>query len=317
MNTIIKTSRKLLLFSSTALGLLFIIFVLNQFVLLYDLLNRINSLFALVVVAVLGSIIIYLLLKLIFLWKKSSKLVILPEDPTLEQKEQYYISMIEFLKRNKNVKEVNFEDSDFSKKSLVDLGFQELDSLSNPVIQTTASQIFLSTAISQNGSLDSIAVLVALIKMVWQLASIYQTRPTVKSMGKLYIQVASVVFMARTIEDSDLIETQIEPLITTILGESIASAIPGMVPITNLVVSSLMEGSLNALLTLRVGIITQSYLGMEKPESKSFIQKNASLQAFGQMGKIIKINGKLVAKSIFKATKNVASNTTKRWFNYR
>ena len=78
-----------------------------------------------------------------------------------------------------------------------------------------------------------------------------------------------------------------------------------------------MEGSLNALLTLRVGIIAQSYLGMEKPETKSFIQKNASLQAFAQMGKIIKINGKLVAKSIVKATKNVASSTAKRWFSYR
>lgn len=316
MNSIVKTSRKLLLFSSIALGLLFLVFVLNQFVLLYDLLNRFNSYFALGVVALLGLIIIYLLLKLILLWKKSSKLVILPENPTEEQKEEYFISMIEFLKRNKNIKVVNFDDESFSKETLVDLGFQELDSLSNPVIHTTASQIFLSTAISQNGSLDSIAVLIALIKMVWHLASIYQTRPTLKSMGKLYMQVASVVFMARTIEDSDLIETQIQPLITTILGESFASAIPGMIPITNLVVSSLMEGSLNALLTLRVGIITQSYLGMEKPETKSFIQKNASLQAFAQMGKIIKVNGKLVAKSILNATKNVARSSAKRWFNY-
>ncbi|NLY37173.1 MAG: DUF697 domain-containing protein [Tissierellia bacterium] len=316
MNTIAKTSRKLLLFSSIALGLLFFIFVLNQFVLLYDLLNRFSSSFALVAISSLGLILVYLLLKLILLWRKSSRLVIMPENPSEEEKEQYYLSMIEFLKGNKNIKTVNFDDESLSKAALVDLGFKELDSLSNPVIHTNASQIFLSTAISQNGSLDSIAVLITLIKMVWRLASIYQTRPTLKSMGQLYMQVASVVFMARTIEDSDLIENQIEPIITTILGESFASAIPGMVPITNLVVSSLMEGSLNALLTLRVGIIAQSYLGMEKPESKSFIQKNASLQAFGQMGRIIKTNGKLVAKSIMKATKNVASSTAKRWFNY-
>ena len=242
--------------------------------------------------------------------------MVMPENPSVEEKELYFEAMIKILKRNKNIHYIDFENIELSNQALVDLGFKELDELSNPIIQTTASQIFLSTAISQNGSLDSIAVLISLVRMVWQLASVYQTRPTIKSMGKLYMQVASVVFMARTIEDSDLIETQLEPLITTILGESIASAIPGMVPITNLVVSSLMEGSLNALLTLRVGIITQSYLGMEKPESKSFIQKNASLRALGQMGNILKTNGKIVAKSIVKATKNATKNTAKRWFNY-
>lgn len=314
MNSIVKTSKKLLLFSSIALGLFLFIFIINQFVSLYDLLNRIHPLVASTVTGLLVLIVVYLLIRMIMLWKKSSKLAILEENPTEEEKELYYQSMIRFLKHNPNLKSTNFDDDSLSKEKLVDLGFQELDGLSNPIIQKTASEIFLSTAISQNGALDSIVVLVTLFKMIWRLASIYQTRPTLKSLGKLYMQVASVVFMARTIEDSDLIESQIEPLITTILGESIASAIPGMVPITNLIVSSLMEGSLNSLLTLRVGIITQSYLGMEKPESKSFIQKNASLQALAQMGSILKGNGKLVAKSIIKATKSATSNTAKRWF---
>ena len=314
MNTIIKTSRKLLLFTSITLGILFFIFVVNQFFILYDLLNRFNSILALSVVGLFGLIIFYFLIKIMLLWRKSSKLIILPENPSEEEKEEYFDSMIKFLKKNKKLKLIDFNNESLSKSALVDLGFQELDELSNPIIQTTASQIFLTTAISQNGSLDSIFVLVTLIRMVWQLASTYQTRPTLKSMGKLYMQVASVVFMARSIEDSDLIETQIEPLVTTMLGESIASAIPGMVPITNLVISSLMEGSLNALLTLRVGIIAQSYLGMEKPESKSYIQKNASLRALGQMGMILKINGKIVAKSIVKATKNATKNTAKKWF---
>lgn len=314
MNTIGKISKKLFFFSSIALGLFLFIFVLNQFVLFYDLLSRIHPYLALTMTGLLVVTTFYLIIKVIILWTKSSKLVILPENPTQEEKEHYYQMMMDFLKKNENLKKINFDDKSLSQEKLVDLGFKKLDDLSSPVIQTTASEVFLSTAISQNGSLDSIVVLVTLIKMVWKLASIYQTRPTLKSLGKLYMQVASVVFMARTIEDSDLIESQIEPLITTILGESLASAIPGMVPITNIIVSSLMEGSLNALLTLRVGIITQSYLGMEKPESKSFIQKNASLQALGQIGIILKDNGKIVAKSVMRAAKKASSNTAKRWF---
>ena len=316
MNTIVKTSRKLFLLSSILLGLFLLIFITNQFVLLYDLLSRIHPYLALGVTSLVILMIFYLVIRMLLLWKKSSKLAVLPEHPTEEEKEAYYESMLYFLKRNPNSKEINFDDDSLTKEALVELGFKELDELSTPIIQENANEIFLTTAISQNGSLDSIAVLVTLLKMVWKLAAIYQTRPTLKSLGKLYIQVASVVFMARTIEDSDLIESQMELLITTILGESIASAIPGMIPIANLIVSSLMEGSLNALLTFRVGIITQSYLGMEKPETKTFIQKNASLQALGQIGKIIKSNGKIVARSVLKATKNVTSSTAKKWFKF-
>ena len=316
MTTIVKTSRKLFLLSSILLGLFLLIFITNQFVLLYDLLSRIHPYLALGVTSLVILMIFYLVIRMLLLWKKSSKLAVLPEHPTEEEKEAYYESMLYFLKRNPNSKEINFDDDSLTKEALVELGFKELDELSTPIIQENANEIFLTTAISQNGSLDSIAVLVTLLKMVWKLAAIYQTRPTLKSLGKLYIQVASVVFMARTIEDSDLIESQMELLITTILGESIASAIPGMIPIANLIVSSLMEGSLNALLTFRVGIITQSYLGMEKPETKTFIQKNASLQALGQIGKIIKNNGKIVARSVLKATKNVTSSTAKKWFKF-
>lgn len=314
MNTITKSFRKIIFFSSILFGLIFLIFILNQFVLLYDLLSRFHPSLAVGVSGLLALIAFYFIFKLFFLWRRSSTLVILPDNPTSEQEANYYKAMIKFLKSNKNLKTIDFDNASISQEKLVELAFEKLDELSDPVIQRTASEVFLSTAISQNGSLDGIAVLVTLLKMIWQLASIYQTRPSLKSLGKLYLQVASVVFMARSIEDSDLIESQIEPLITTIMGESIASAIPGMLPITNLIVSSLMEGSLNALLTLRVGIITQSYLGMEKPESKNYIQKNASFQALGQIGKILKVNGKVVAKSMVKATRNASSNVAKRWF---
>ncbi len=153
-----------------------------------------------------------------------------------------------------------------------------------------------------------------MVRMVWQLAKVYQTRPSLKSISKLYLQVAGVIFMARSLEDSDIIEQQIEPLIATILGESLASAIPGMVPIANLIVSSIMEGSLNAFLALRVGIVAQSYLGMEVPQSKGFIRKTSSLHSLTYMRDIIKDNSRLVVSTIVNSVKKAGSNTAKRWF---
>ncbi|NLW52741.1 MAG: DUF697 domain-containing protein [Tissierellia bacterium] len=313
MDSILKNTKRLLIGFGFFLGIVFVLFVINQFVLLYDLLYRIHPYLAIGLITILGGLLLIILFRLILLFTRSPKVVVLPENPSPEQYDNYLDDMISILKRNRHLKEIDF-DKPASKEYLVTQAFNRLDDLSFPLIKKNANAIFLSTAVSQNGSLDSILVLVSMIKMIWQLANVYQTRPSIKSMGKLYLQVASIVFMARTIEDSDLIEEQLEPLITSLIGESIASAIPGMAPITNLVVSSVLEGSLNAFLTLRVGIITQSYLGMEVPQSKSFIRRNASLTSVKYMGSIIKDNSKIVLKTIANSVKKVGAQKAKSIF---
>lgn len=317
MNSLSQSFKRLSMAFLIGLSIILTVFILNQFMNLFDLLHRFHPVLAWGLTILLAILFIYYVIKFLILYQRSSKLAVLPENPTQQELDNYYTQMVEFLKRNPHLKSLDFETSNLSKAELVEYGFKELDQITNPIIKQNASEIFLTTAISQNGSLDGIAVLISMVKMIWKLANIYQTRPSIKSLLKLYSQVGSVVFMARTLEDSEIIESQIEPLIAAIFGESVASAIPGMVPITNLVVSSMMEGSLNALLTLRVGIITQRYLGMEVPESASFIQKNASLQALSHLGNIIKDNGKLVAKSMFNAAKNATSSTAKKWFGFQ
>lgn len=314
MDSILKNTKRLLIGLGLFLGLVFVLFVINQFVLLYDLLYRIHPYLAIGLTTILGGITLVILIRLIFLFIRSPKVVVLSENPTPEQYNQYLDDMISILKKNRHLKEIDFDQESVSKDYLVTQAFNTLDSLSFPLIKRNSNSIFLSTAVSQNGSLDSILVLISMIKMIWQLANVYQTRPSIKSIGKLYLQVASIVFMARTIEDSDLIEEQLEPLITSLIGESIASAIPGMAPITNLVVSSVLEGSLNAFLTLRVGIIAQSYLGMEVPQSKNFIRRNASLTSVRYMGSIIKENSKLVIKTIASSVKKAGGQKVKNIF---
>ena len=313
METVINSAKKILIGVGFLFGIIFLLFITNQFVLLYDLLTRIHPYFAMAVTALVAAVVLYIVIRIAFLWFKSPKVAVLAENPTDEEYNQYLDKTLEILKKNRLLKDIDFEREDISKADKVALAFKHLDDLSFPLIKGNANQIFLSTAISQNGSLDSIVVLFNMTKMIWQLANIYQTRPSIKSMGKLYLQVAGVVFMARTLEDADLIEDQMEPLIATLVGESLASAIPGMVPITNLVVSSVMEGSLNAYLTLRVGIIAQSYLGMESPQTKSFIRRHASLQSVGYMGSMIKDNGKLVIKTIINGAKKATSDKARKF----
>lgn len=75
-----------------------------------------------------------------------------------------------------------------------------------------------------------------------------------------------------------------------------------------------MEGSINAYLALRVGIVAQAYLGMEVPQTKNFIRKNASLQSLSYLGNIIADNSKLVAKTIVTSVKKAGSKTARKIF---
>lgn len=296
------------------LGIIFFIFILNQFLLLYQFFGQLHPIAGGIVVSLIAIGLGYLLLRIYQLWFRGNQHVVLPEDPSKEEYEEYLSTMIDILAKNPRLQHLSFDKNQEPHEVIVTRSFQELDNLSQPMIRENANSIFLSTAISQNGVLDSFMVLFTMVRMIWQLADLYQTRPSLASMAKLYAQVAGVVLMARTIEDTDLIEGQMEPLITAILGESIASAIPGMVPITNIIVSSLMEGSINAFLTLRVGLITQAYLGMETPQPKNTVRFHTSRQAIKEMGAIIKENGKVVVKVMAKATKNASVGTAKRWF---
>lgn len=307
--------RKFLKLIVIFVSIIFFVFLINQCVTLYNLLAQIHPYVAIAGVALLVLAILWFAYKLYRQWSASPEVIQLSPEASDADYQDYVEKMLALLAKNPNLQDFDFADEQKTQEEKLDQAIAVLDNLSLPMIKQNANAIFLTTAVSQNGSLDSLVVLFSLMRMIWQLANVYQTRPSLKGFLKLYGQVASVVLMARTIEDADLIEGQLEPLIASLVGESVASAIPGMVPITNLVVSSLMEGSVNAFLTLRVGLITQAYLGMEKREDRSYIRRSAAMQSLTHMGSIIKENGKVIVKTVANAVKKSSMGTAKKWFN--
>lgn len=339
MNDWLKDLKRISYLGIDLLSLVLTIVMINQFVTFYQFVMTLHPILAMVVVGALVMVALYLVYQV---WKQVSRnhrLVELNDQSTPEEIAQYYQEMYTFLQHHPHLQVPPFSDTateamnrvelsldqkgqsltdraDLDPKAAVEVYLAQLKTLTTPMIVENANAIFLTTAISQNGSLDSLVVFYTMLRMVWQLAAIYQTRPSLLSLGKLYLQVASVILMARTLEDSDLIEYQMEPLITSIIGESIASAIPGMVPISNLVVSSLMEGAINAFLTLRVGIIAQEYLAGGSIAGQQSIRRSASMQSFKFMGNIIKSNGKVVIDTIARSVKKAGIDSTKRWFKW-
>ncbi len=314
MNQLGRRLGKILTILGIFLGLVFLVFLVNQFYLLYQLLKGIHPWVGGLFVGLLAFALAYLLIRLVLLYIRSLPAPQLPDYPTQEDYDRYLEDMLACLSKNRLLSRDLLTDESRSKEERVTIALDSLDREGEPIIRRHANSIFLSTTISQNGSLDAIMVLVTLVKMVWQLGQVYGTRPSLKSLGKLYLQVASLVFMARSLEDSDLIPAQLEPMIAGLVGESMASAIPGMVPMSNLIISSVMEGAINAFLTLRVGFIAQAYLGMESPKPKNVIQRQASLQAVKELGIIIKDSGKSVVTAFMDRVKRTARDTAKSWF---
>lgn len=162
-------------------------------------------------------------------------------------------------------------------KADVEAALANLASAADTVISATAGSVFVGTAISQYGRLDALVVLAAQTRMVWQVAHIFNQRPAVRDMVRLYANVGSTVFIASEIDDVDVAE-QMEPIISSVLG-SLAGSVPGVQLVAGLIVNSALTGSANAFLTLRVGVITKKYSTALVREEKRSVKRSATIEA--------------------------------------
>ncbi|NKZ28983.1 DUF697 domain-containing protein [Facklamia miroungae] len=283
---------------------------------LYRNLAYIHPLLAICVVVVLGLILGYFIFVTIRELMKLPKEIELADGAGPEEYEQYVKDSLTKLRKNPTLKGLNFEWDDYqalTEEEQIKIAHQKLKDHGLINVKKQAQMVFLTTAISQNGSLDAITVLVALMKMVWQLIKVYDTRPSFGKIISIYTNVAMTILMTRGIEDLDLIEAQMEPLISSILGGSLLSMIPGSVSITNLLANSILEGSINALLTLRVGIITMDYLGSLKDADNQVIKRSATIEGTKLLAQIIKDGSINVVQAMVKSVKKSGLENSKKW----
>ena len=160
--------------------------------------------------------------------------------------------------------------------------------------------VFITTAISQSGRLDAFTVLIAQVRMIWQVAQIFYQRPMLREMTWLYANVAATAFVASEISDID-ISRQVEPIITSVLGASLTGTIPGVNRVAGIVTNSLLTGSANAYLTLRVGAITKGYCGSLMKKERSVIRRSATVEAARLLTRIVMDSAGSISKAFITA----------------
>ncbi|TJX15332.1 DUF697 domain-containing protein [Tissierella creatinini] len=228
-----------------------------------------------------------------------------------------YSAFIEKLKKrlikNKFLKSSNFiwnpEKEDINQ---VEEALDLLNKESLKIIKRESSAVFITTAVSQNGSLDSIFVFISAARLIWQIAMLYNQRPAISDLTKLYSNVLGTVLLSRQIDDLDLLSEQLEPVISSIFGGSVGSIVPGVSFAATFIVDSLIEGSINALLMLRVGIITQRYLSSMTKVDNRTIGKSATIEACSLLGTLITDNSKRIVDAIYNSIKNATADAIRR-----
>ncbi|REE01768.1 DUF697 domain-containing protein [Marinoscillum furvescens] len=301
----IQTLRKIVLPLALVVLIGFVLFLVNQVSGLYILLGGINELLALAVVGVVSAVLLGLLLWPLVVYLKLPAPLKLPGNE--QELVRYREKLLKRLQKNTLLKR---EDAVPRNVAGLEKSLEVLDAKAGKVIRETASAVFLTTSVSQNGKLDALTILATQSQMVWKVAHVYYQRPTLRELVYLYANVAGASFLASEIEDLD-ISQQIEPVVKSFVKNSAGRSLPVVGPTAHLVLDSLLEGSTNAFLTLRVGHIAKKYCSANAVTHKGKLKREAFTVAAKELKVIVVNSSASIMAGLMKATRKAGLDTLK------
>lgn len=311
--------RQVVVIVSLGIILLFVIFMVNQTVQVIHLAYSVHPLFGEIVKYLLIGVFALLIMVLVYQFMRLPKPLKLPQGKNGKDYGEFLLRVRDRLIKNKNLpaflvdglvelKKEGWADTAALEVKVRDAE-KELDRQADHEIKGTAQTIFLSTAVSQSGSLDSFVVLFGQVKMVLRIARIYNQRPALREMIRLYANVAVTSFAARAVEELDFAEI-IEPVIKSFGRVGVLN----FVPVISIVSNSIFSGATNALLTLRTGIISRKYCGLfghfearethpDDKELKRYIKTSSMREAGKLLGGVIVTPSQTVLKMVMDGLK--------------
>lgn len=257
------------------------------------------------------------LLSVAMIITKLEKPLEIPSDENSEEYNQYILKLKNRLMKNSFLRKSNYIwDNEKADIESVNNALSKIDEEAVRIIKASAGGIFTTTAISQNGSLDGIFVFVTSIKLVWNISNLYSQRPSIKNLIKLYINVFGTVLAAKQIDDLDILSEELGQVLSTVMTGSLGKMVPIASFITSFVVDSILEGTINTLLVLRIGLLTQYYCRSITRAEPKRLMKTATVQAGKMLGEIIskdlisiiKVWTKASGKALVDLPKNTAEN---------
>src|ERR1700687_728868 len=283
-----KTVKKILLVVAAFILVVFAVFLFNQTMQIVQSARTVNLAFANAVLWGLVLTYCILLATPFVLWFRLPKQILPAETFEGAEFDRFLLDFKKRLSRHPRLRGLPLHST-----ADIEAALQTLDKHADDVVTSTASAVFLSTAVLQSGRLDVLVVFAAQTRLIWQIAHVYYQRPSLRDFVQLYANVASTAFIAAGIEDID-----VDVLVGTIFGSTVA-AIPGM----HLLASSVLSGSANAFLTLRVGMITKEYCRCTVRVEKAGLRRAATLKAAKLLGSVVREGTVKLSKATMTASR--------------
>lgn len=167
------------------------------------------------------------------------------------------------------------------------------DEEATKLIRKAALNVFIVTGISQNGSFDIITAFGMNLQMINRIVNLRHRRPSFTQLLELYVVIiASTLIISLTDNILDEIDT----------SELFGSVAGGL---AKTLVSSSINGAMNAYMTLRIGKMTMKYLELG---SKTFKQNRSKIRREVRRSAIKEIPA--IAKSGLESVTSAAKSTT-------
>jgi len=291
------TLRRIFVMFSVFTLVVFTVFVFNQTMQIVQSARTVNPVFGQGVMWALVFTYLILLITPLVLWFRLPKRMAPPTESEGEAYDRFLLDFKRRLSRNPRLRGTALDSA-----TDIEAALEVLDKHADNVVTSTASAVFLSTAVLQSGRLDVLVVFAAQTRLIWQIAHVYYQRPSLRDFVQLYANVASTAFIAAGIEDID-----VDVLVGTIFGSTVA-AIPGM----HLLTSSVLSGSANAFLTLRVGMITKEYCRCTTRIEKKGLRRAATVRAAKLLGAIVRDGTVKLSRATLNASKARMTETLRR-----
>ncbi len=167
------------------------------------------------------------------------------------------------------------------------------DEEATKLIRKSALNVFIVTGISQNGSFDIITAFGMNLQMINRIVNLRHRRPSFTQLLELYVVIiASTLIISLTDNILDEIDT----------SELFGSVAGGL---AKTLVSSSINGAMNAYMTLRIGKMTMKYLELG---SKNFKQNRSKIRREVRRSAIKEVPA--IAKSGLESVTNAVKSTT-------
>ena len=291
-----QTIKNVALGAGVLLLFFFVLFVINQTALAVELASRLSP--------ALGTIVLWFLTGLyaVFIIATVVFSVRLPRPlkPLESETEPQFSLYLEAL-RKRLASNPRLKGYDLSGRAGIEKALEDLGRKCDVIIRDSAAAVFVSTAISQSGRLDTIFVLTAHFRMVWRIAGVYSQRPALRDLINLYANVAATALVAGELDEAEISE-QIEPILSSALG-ALSLSVPGVQAAAAIVVNSILTGAANAFLTLRVGIIARRYCGTLVASDRQALRRAATAEAAKLLGSIVKSGTARISRALWDASK--------------